>query len=133
MAVRERKKERGGGGGRKKRERGGEEEIAGAAGDKFPRNKPASAKENKVSTRARILVRRSVSQHAVLRARQVFDLVPVEIRHESYPRRGNSSFFFRRFYPSLVKLDRKKLDCGISRKGGVSLKLNWAEFGRKEK
>lgn len=70
MAVKERERERG--------ERREEEEIAGAAGDKFPRNKAASAKENKVSTRARILVR-SVS-FGVLRARQVFDLPPVEIR-----------------------------------------------------
>lgn len=65
----------------------------------------------------------------MLRARQVFDLVPVEIRPTNRIHVEAILAFSFVVYLSLVKLDRKKLDCGISRKGKFLSKLNWNDCG----
>ena len=118
VCVWERERKRG------RRERRGEEEIAGAAGDKFPRNKPAPAKENKVSTRTRILALAPFrSQH-----RRV--ACPTGLRsctrgnspNESYPRRGNSSFFFRRLSVS-CKARSKKIGLRNFSKGEIFVEI----------
>lgn len=118
LCVWERERKRG------RRERRGEEEIAGAAGDKFPRNNPAPAKENKVSTRTRILALAPFrSQH-----RRV--ACPTGLRsctrgnspNESYPRRGNSSFFFRRLSVS-CKARSKKIGLRNFSKGEIFVEI----------